>query len=179
MEASSQPPTEQAPVDNAQQAPSQLVGAAENDMAHGARRRHLVGQVNGNTDLDAPNPVGSDGNANGSTHNSSAERTDHTSTTRTFQPPGKPRYFKSRRIKDKTKIEKPWLYEPRDPREKWQTIIPMCGFLIGLAIAGFLIWEGYHSVSRNLYCPVMVDDFSSGRLNESMWSTEIELGGYG
>ncbi|KAF2446948.1 glycoside hydrolase family 16 protein [Karstenula rhodostoma CBS 690.94] len=98
---------------------------------------------------------------------------------RPYIPPGKSPYFKSRWIPDKSKIEKPWLHGKRDPREKWQTILPMTGFLIGLAVAGLLIWEGYHSVSRNLYCEIMTDDFSSGRLNESLWSTEIEVGGYG
>lgn len=93
--------------------------------------------------------------------------------------PARTKYFKSRRIKDKSQIDKSWLCEKRDPREKWQTIIPMSGFLIGLAIAGFLIWEGYHSVSRNLYCEVMTEDFSSGRLNETLWSAEITSGGHG
>jgi hypothetical protein len=170
MNAFTPPQTWQLPMSNAQYTPSQLGDTSGNDMSSGARKRRLVGQANSNTDQDAPNPIGSGGNANGSTH---------TSTSRTFQPLDKPGYFKSRWIESRTEIEQTWLYEKRDPREKLQTILPMCGFLIGLCIAGFLIWEGYHSVSRNLYCPVMVDDFSSGRLNETMWSTEIEVGGHG
>ncbi|OAG05078.1 beta-1,3-glucan-binding protein [Paraphaeosphaeria sporulosa] len=193
MDASSQSKPEQYswPPVNTFQPPSQPVGAAEHDLGHGARKRHLVGRANGNADDEIdPAPIGKDtasgtpvpaparsGSANNSTDTATTGRSP--STTKTYHPPGKAKYFKSRLIKDKSKIDKPWLYEKRDPREKWQTIIPMCGFLIGLGIAGFLIWEGYHSVSRNLYCEVMSDNFSSGKLNESVWTTEIGVKGFG
>ncbi|KAL5449582.1 hypothetical protein PMIN06_006806 [Paraphaeosphaeria minitans] len=198
MDASSQskpgqyslPPAGEPPV-NTSQPPSQPVGTTVEDLGHGARKCRLVGRENGNADNEnGPAPIRNDtvcntpvpasaqsGSANGSTGNATTGR--NTSTTKTYHPPGKARYFKSRFIKDKTKIDKPWLYEKRDHREKWQTIIPMCGFLIGLGIAGFLIWEGYHSVSLNLYCEVMSDDFSSGKLNESVWTIEIGVKGFG
>ncbi|KAF1978104.1 glucan endo-1,3-beta-D-glucosidase [Bimuria novae-zelandiae CBS 107.79] len=99
------------------------------------------------------------------------------SSMKTYTPPGKPKYFKSRRI-DKKNIDKPWITMKRDPREIWQTVIPMCGFLVGMGLAAFLIWHGYNGVSRNLYCPVMVDDFSKG-LDPQIWQKEVEVGGYG
>lgn len=90
----------------------------------------------------------------------------------------KPKYFESRRISDLTTIQKPWMHMCRDPREKWQTIIPMLGLLMGLGFAGLLVWTGYRSVSMNLYCEVISDDFTSG-LNPEVWIKEVEVGGYG
>lgn len=77
----------------------------------------------------------------------------------------------------KGEVEKPWL-EKKDPKEKWVTIIPIVGILIGLAISGFLIYDGLASVSHHNYCPVLSDDFSEG-LNNKVWTKEVELGGYG
>lgn len=94
-----------------------------------------------------------------------------------YQPPGNPRYFRSRRVK-KGEVEKPWLNK-KDPREKWVTIIPLIGVAIGLAIAGFLIYDGLKSVQNHTYCPVLLEDFSSGELNPSIWIKEVEVGGFG
>lgn len=99
--------------------------------------------------------------------------------TGTFQQPGKDKYFKSRWVENKSTIEKPWLSEKRDSREKWVTTIPIIGLLAGLVIAGYLIWNGYESVSRNKYCPVMIDDFSMGRLDDSKWMVDVGVGGRG
>jgi len=86
------------------------------------------------------------------------------------------RYFHSRRVR-KGEVEKPWL-EKKDPKEKWVTIIPIVGILIGLAVSGFLIYDGLASVSHHNYCPVLTDTFSEG-LNSKVWTKEVELGGYG
>lgn len=66
----------------------------------------------------------------------------------------------------------------KDPREKWVTIIPMIGLLIGLAIAGFLVWDGLRTVVNHKYCPVYVDDFSQG-FDSKIWTKEVEVGGFG
>ena len=86
------------------------------------------------------------------------------------------RYFHSRRIK-KGEIERPWL-DRKDPKEKWVTIIPLIGIFVGLALAGFFIYEGLQTVSNHVYCPVMDDDFSGG-LDQKIWLKEVETGGYG
>ncbi|KAK5991126.1 Beta-1,3-glucan-binding protein [Cladobotryum mycophilum] len=86
------------------------------------------------------------------------------------------RYFHSRLVK-KGEIEKPWL-EKVDPKEKWVTIMPLIGILIGLAISGFLIWDGLSSVVHHKYCPVLDDDFSGG-LNPNVWTKEVQVGGFG
>ncbi|CAD0025684.1 unnamed protein product [Aureobasidium pullulans] len=60
------------------------------------------------------------------------------------------RYFHSRRVK-KGEVEKPWL-ERKDPKEKWVTIIPCIGIAIGIALTGFLIYDGLASVTNHSYC---------------------------
>lgn len=86
------------------------------------------------------------------------------------------RYFHSRRVK-KGEAEKPWLKNV-DPKEKWVTILPIVGILIGLALSGFLVWDGIKSVVKHKYCMVLDDDFSTG-LNKNVWTQEVQLGGFG
>jgi len=71
----------------------------------------------------------------------------------------------------------PWL-QTKDPKEKWVTILPLLGILVGLGIAGFLVWDGIRSVVRHRYCEVLNEDFASG-LRDSVWTKEVELGGFG
>ena len=87
------------------------------------------------------------------------------------------RYFHSRRLKDKDALQKPWL-EKRDPREKWVTIIPVMGIIIGLGIAGFLVYNGIGSVINHKYCEVLNEDWKNG-FRDEIWTREVELGGYG
>lgn len=75
-------------------------------------------------------------------------------------------------------MDQPWKAN-KDPKEKWVTIIPIIGILIGLGIAGFLVYDGLASVSHHKYCAVMSDDFSSGTLDTSIWTKEAEVGGFG
>ncbi|KAK3627245.1 hypothetical protein LTR56_019345 [Elasticomyces elasticus] len=93
-----------------------------------------------------------------------------------FQPAQPPRYFHSRRIR-KGEQERPWL-DRKDPKEKWVTIIPVIGIVVGLALSGFLIYDGLKSVTNHVYCPVLDEDFSGG-LNSQVWTKEVEVGGYG
>lgn len=92
------------------------------------------------------------------------------------QTAAKQRYFHSRRVK-KGEIERPWT-KVKDPREKWVTIIPIIGLVVGLGIAGFLIWDGLRSVVNHKYCPVYLDDFSKG-FDPNIWTKEAEVGGFG
>ena len=87
------------------------------------------------------------------------------------------RYFRSRRIKDATEVQKPWL-EKSDPREKWVTIIPLIAIFIGLGIAAYLVYDGVASVINHKYCEVLMEDFSQGFRSE-IWSHDVELGGFG
>lgn len=86
------------------------------------------------------------------------------------------RFFHSRRVK-KGEVEKPWTTH-KDPREKWVTIIPLIGLFFGLAISGFLIYDGLRTVVNHTYCPILSDDFSAG-LDTTRWLKEAEVGGFG
>ncbi|ORY54694.1 concanavalin A-like lectin/glucanase domain-containing protein, partial [Pseudomassariella vexata] len=86
------------------------------------------------------------------------------------------RYFHSRRVK-KGEVEKPWM-DKTDPKEKWVTILPILGIVVGLGISGFLVWDGLRSVVTHKYCMVMEDDFSGG-FNTDFWTKEVQLGGFG
>ncbi|KAK3335058.1 concanavalin A-like lectin/glucanase domain-containing protein [Neurospora tetraspora] len=90
--------------------------------------------------------------------------------------PGGQRYFHSRRVR-KGEVEKPWA-EKKDPKEKWVTIIPLIGIFVGLAISGFLIWDGIRSVVKHKYCLVLDEDWSQG-IRDSVWQHEVQLGGFG
>lgn len=92
--------------------------------------------------------------------------------------PGRARYFHSRRVR-KDEVVKPWVNEPREPAEKWIEIIPLIGLLVGIGIAGILIWDGLRNVVDHKYCPVLVEEFSGNELNLNVWNPEIQLGGYG
>ena len=87
------------------------------------------------------------------------------------------RYFHSRRIQKGT-TAKPWL-ENKDPREKWVTIIPLIGLGLGICVVGLLIWNGLSSVVSHKYCPVLMEDFSSGTLDDNVWTKEVQVSGYG
>lgn len=52
------------------------------------------------------------------------------------------------------------------------------GFIVGLAIAGYIVYDGYKSVPVHTYCTVLDEDFSHG-LNDDVWTKEAEVGGFG
>ncbi len=94
-----------------------------------------------------------------------------------YSGPPSSTYFRSRRVR-KGEVERPWLKQ-KDPKEKWVTIIPLVGILVGLALAGFLVWDGLRTVVINQYKLVLDEDFSSGVLDDKVWSKEVEVGGFG
>ena len=85
-------------------------------------------------------------------------------------------YFYSRRVK-KGSVVKPWT-SLKDPREKWVTIIPIIGMLIGLGISALFVWDGLKTVVNHTYCPIIDDTFATG-LDPSVWTREAEVGGFG
>lgn len=85
-------------------------------------------------------------------------------------------YFRSRRVR-KGEVQRPWVGK-KDPKEKWVTIIPIVGAIIGLALAGFLVWDGLRTVVINDYKLVLDENFS-GPLDSNIWTKEVEVGGFG
>jgi hypothetical protein len=92
------------------------------------------------------------------------------------RPAFQQRYFHSRRI-NKNELDQPWKLI-KDPMEKWVTIIPIIGLLAGLAVAGYLVYDGVKSVVQHKYCPVYEDNFANG-FNTDIWTKEAEVGGFG
>lgn len=89
---------------------------------------------------------------------------------------GAANYFHSRRVK-KGNLDKPWLIS-KDPKEKWITIIPLIGILIGLGLGALLVYDGLRSVVNHKYCSVYQTSFTEG-IDETMWIKEAEVGGFG
>ena len=87
-------------------------------------------------------------------------------------------YFRSRRIKDVSTISKPWT-EQKDPRKKWHTILPVVGLVLGFALVGIEAWRAWVSVINHDYCLILDEDFSTGTLNENIWTKEVQVGGFG
>lgn len=93
-----------------------------------------------------------------------------------LRPPPSKSYFRSRRV-EKGAVEKPWI-KNRDPHEKWVTVIALFGILVGLGVAGLLVWDGMRGVVNNRYCSVYESDFTSD-LDPQVWTREAEVGGFG
>jgi hypothetical protein len=89
---------------------------------------------------------------------------------------GGQRYFHSRRVR-KGEVEKPWT-KNADPKEKWVTILPILGIVIGLGISGFLVWDGLRSVVKHNYCLELEENWSNG-INPSIWQKEVQVNGFG
>ena len=85
-------------------------------------------------------------------------------------------YFRSRRVR-KGDVDKPWQ-KHKNPKDKWVTIIPSIGIALGVALGGFLVYDGITSVVANSYKLVYEDNFSSG-LDPKVWTKEVETGGFG
>ncbi|RMD45074.1 hypothetical protein DV735_g194, partial [Chaetothyriales sp. CBS 134920] len=90
---------------------------------------------------------------------------------------GNQKYFRSRRIRDVSTIERPWT-DQKNPSRKWHTIFPLIGIFVGLAVTGVITYQGYSSVINKSYCPVYEVDFTTGgQLDPNVWTKEAQLVG--
>lgn len=87
-----------------------------------------------------------------------------------------PSYFRSRRTTRREKGEHREVQ--KDKKAKWLWIIPFIGFLCGLAICGVLIYFGIEK-EQYQYCSVLDEDFSGTTLNPKIWTTEVQVNGFG
>lgn len=87
----------------------------------------------------------------------------------------------SNRLPEKlTKEDKPWMTE-REPRARTSWWLTFSLFVLGIAGAAVLCWQGMSSIKilkDSELCSVLDEDFSSGTLNTDTWNYDNELGGF-
>ena len=88
-----------------------------------------------------------------------------------------PGFFASRKVA-KGDIEKPWV-EAKNRQREWGTILPLFGIIVGICLASGLVCLGVFSVSNHSYCEVLIENFDSPTLNSSVWTKEVQSGGFG
>ncbi|KAK9430856.1 concanavalin A-like lectin/glucanase domain-containing protein [Lipomyces doorenjongii] len=88
------------------------------------------------------------------------------------------RHFVSRRLPLGYSAEKPWL-TGQAKAEKVLSWIVIVAFVIGLAIIGVLIWVGTTEIQNYKYCTVLEDTFDEGFLNTTIWTHDVQVGGFG
>ena len=103
--------------------------------------------------------------------------TSSSSAVQTYRQNPSQRYFRSRRVR-KGEIEHPWKLAKKDPREKWVTIIPLIGLALGLAVAGFLVYDGLRTIVNHQYKLILDEDWSQG-FRTDIWHKEVTVGGFG
>lgn len=105
------------------------------------------------------------------------------STTALPLPPIQKKAMASTRLREKLKDEdKPWLALKPTMLERTSKWVTFGGLLIGVIVAGLLIFRGtqtVHLLQNNQLCLVLDDDFSGGSLDTNSWTYDVELGGYG
>ncbi|KAK9366564.1 concanavalin A-like lectin/glucanase domain-containing protein [Lipomyces kononenkoae] len=88
------------------------------------------------------------------------------------------RHFVSRRLPLGYSAEKPWL-TGQARAEKTLSWIILVSFIIGLAIIGVLTWVGTTEIQNYNYCTVLEDNFAGGSLNTTIWTHDVQVGGFG
>jgi len=77
--------------------------------------------------------------------------------------------------------DKQWLGK-KEPRATLSYFITIICMLLGLGGAAVLCWQGFTSVQKldpNRLCLVLDENFDGTSLDESVWSHDVELGGFG
>lgn len=87
-------------------------------------------------------------------------------------------YFRSRRVL-KGEIDTPIKNRVKDKKEKLLWIFPLAGVCIALVLTGIITYFSVGKSSNAKFCPILDEDFSSGRLNPDVWTYEQEVGGFG
>ena len=94
-----------------------------------------------------------------------------------FSSAPKQKRFPSRR-KIKADIKRPWIGK-KDRQRIWHLIFPLVGIFLGVAFTGFCVYQGMAAVPQHAYCLILDEDFSSGSLDASVWTHEVQVGGFG
>ena len=94
-----------------------------------------------------------------------------------FPSAPKQKRFPSRR-KIKADIQRPWIGN-KDSQRIWHLVFPLVGIFLGVAFTGFEVYQGMAAVPQHSYCLILDEDFSSGSLDTSVWTHEVQVGGFG
>lgn len=86
-------------------------------------------------------------------------------------------YFRSRRVRKADSTPLPVKKKAKKEALLW--LFPVGGLLLGLGLTALIIYLKITSITHHKYCPVLSEDFSSGALDPEVWTTEVQVGGYG
>ena len=78
-------------------------------------------------------------------------------------------------------LQDPWIKE-KESRVRWSWWLTFLMCWIGVGCSGIVIyfgWTGVHQILDSDLCLVLDDEFNSGSLDTSVWTRDIELGGFG
>ena len=76
-------------------------------------------------------------------------------------------------------ITKPWLGK-KDKSARISYILTYSVFLLGLIGSGVRCYFGWHNVQLiGKTCLVLDEDFSGSQLDSSIWTHEVDMGGFG
>ncbi|GAO46745.1 hypothetical protein G7K_0967-t1 [Saitoella complicata NRRL Y-17804] len=98
---------------------------------------------------------------------------DRRSSTSSYRRP----IFQSRRLT--APVEKPWLLKKRTMRERWVSAFPLIGLVIGIIGSAFITWRGVSILPNKNLCLVFEDNFQGDTINSTIWSHEVQVGGFG
>ena len=87
--------------------------------------------------------------------------------------------FRSTLLADDAVLSKPWLAVP-DPRVRVSWWITVLIALVGVGLSALLVFMGYRTLPRpgNL-CLVLDEEFGGSVLDESVWTREVTMSGFG
>ena len=81
--------------------------------------------------------------------------------------------------------EKPWLNQRPDGRTRASRWISFLMIVLGVFVAGFICWHGYHDAGNTIInssqlCLVMEDNFDNFDVdNGGTWTRDVEMSGFG
>jgi len=87
-------------------------------------------------------------------------------------------YFRSRRLKQED-IPRPSTKDVKKSLRIWYWLFPVIGLILGLAVTAFKVYINTLPYFGLSYCPVLMEDFSSPTLDPSVWTREVQVGGFG
>lgn len=87
------------------------------------------------------------------------------------------RVSESKLLQPGSVIEKPWLND-LSVKKLWRFNLMFCiAFVLGLGIIAAQVYFAYKSITNHDYAEVLIENFEI--FNESVWTREVQIGGFG